>query len=82
MRVQFGAFTPRFRHISTDVFYVRVPVGSANDVYAKFAVLTITIDIVVVRDRFKIDARSDGNEFVQVFTIVAIFDLSQSIEHL
>ena len=49
-----------------------MPVGTTDDVYAKFAVLTITIDIVVVRDRFKIDARSDGNEFVQVFTIVSM----------
>ena len=76
------AITPRFAHVSTDVFNMAIPIGSADDVDAQLAVLAIAIHILIVGGRLKVDAGGQSDELVHVVAVVDALNVSQTVEHL
>ncbi len=82
MIVRFSTIAPAFTHISADVFHMAVPVWASDYIDTKFAVFSVTILVLLISGWLEVYARCQSNKLVQVPSIIDIFDMSQSIEHL
>ena len=70
VEVALSVVAPVLAHISTDVVDMSLPVGATDHVDAELAVLSIAINILLIRGRLHVDAGSQGDELVQEPSIV------------
>ena len=78
----FRGLAPLFAHVSTNIFDVAMPVRASNHIDAKFAHFAVAIHILVIACFVQVNAGGEGDKFVHVLTIVRVFTLGQTVEHL